>query len=182
MYSSLDGSLFALAVLSSPKWLFSPSVSTTTTDINPSHPISCRLLPNQPGAPSPQIPPTCSPSRSSALLRHDSLRRRGSMTIYGSADLSPPSPKFKSCPKSSGVIRQKRSTDTLPSGTYPCTRPEAKKDVDGVKRRKIWDHILERQLSPPKSCKSPSFLSPRLSPTVKLIGHFSDRCFVPGTK
>lgn len=72
------------------------------------------------------------------------------MTVDGSADLSPPSPKLKSRPKSSGVIRQKRSVDSLPSGTYPYTRPEAKKDVDGVKRRKVWDHILERRLFTPE--------------------------------
>ena len=73
------------------------------------------------------------------------------MTVDGSADLSAPSPEeSKTRPKSSGVIRQKRNTDSLPSGTYPYTRPEAKKDVDGVKRRKVWDHALERRLFNPE--------------------------------
>ena len=73
------------------------------------------------------------------------------MTVDGSPDPSPPSPEeFKSRPKSSGVTRQKRNIDSLPSGTYPYTRPEAKKDVDGVKRRKVWDHMLERRLFTPE--------------------------------
>ncbi|KAF9785512.1 hypothetical protein BJ322DRAFT_1063544 [Thelephora terrestris] len=48
------------------------------------------------------------------------------------------------------VVRQKRNVDSLPSGTYPYTRPEAKKDVDGVKRRKVWDHMFERRLFSPE--------------------------------
>ena len=73
------------------------------------------------------------------------------MTVDETADLSPTSPEeFKSRSKSSGVVRQKRSIDQLPSGTYPYTRPEAKKDVDGVKRRKVWDHMLERRLFSPE--------------------------------
>jgi len=73
------------------------------------------------------------------------------MTVDGSADLSPASSEeFKSRPKSSGAIRQKRSLDFLPPGTYPYTRPEAKKDVDGVKRRKVWDHMLERRVFTPE--------------------------------
>ena len=73
------------------------------------------------------------------------------MTVDGSADLSTPGPEERnSRPKSSGVIRQKRTIDSLPSGTYPYTRPEAKKDVDGVRRRKVWDHVLERRLFTPE--------------------------------
>ena len=50
--------------------------------------------------------------------------------------------------------------------------------IDGIKRRKVWDHVLERRPSPPKSCKSPLLFSPHVcSPAVKLIGHISDRCF-----
>jgi hypothetical protein len=73
------------------------------------------------------------------------------ITVDGSADLSAPSPEeYKPRPKSSGVVRQKRNVDSLPSGTYPYTRPEAKKDVDGVKRRKVWDHMFERRLFSPE--------------------------------
>lgn len=72
------------------------------------------------------------------------------MTVDESPDLSPPSPEPNSRPKSSGVIRQKRNTEALAPGTYPYTRPEAKKDVDGVRRRKVWDHILERRLFTPE--------------------------------
>ena len=73
------------------------------------------------------------------------------VTTDGSAHGSPPGPEeFKSRPKSSGVVRQKRSIDFLPPATYPYTRPEAKKDVDGVKRRKVWDHMLERRLFTPE--------------------------------
>ena len=73
------------------------------------------------------------------------------VTTDGSADLSPPSPKeFKPRPKSSGVVRQKRNAHLLPPATYPYTRPEAKKDVDGVKRRKVWDHMLERRVFTPE--------------------------------
>lgn len=73
------------------------------------------------------------------------------VTTDGSAHGSPPGPEeFKSRPKSSGVVRQKRSIDLLPPATYPYTRPEAKKDVDGVKRRKVWDHMLERRLFTPE--------------------------------
>lgn len=69
----------------------------------------------------------------------------------GSAGLSPPGPELsKSRPKSSGAIRQKRNIDSLSPATYPYTRPEAKKDVDGVKRRKVWDHMLERRLFSPE--------------------------------
>lgn len=71
------------------------------------------------------------------------------MTVDGSADLSSPG-EHKLRPKSSGVIRQKRNVDSLPSGTYPYTRPEAKKDVDGVRRRKVWDHVLERRVFTPE--------------------------------
>jgi len=38
----------------------------------------------------------------------------------------------------------------LSPGTYPYTRPEAKKDVDGVKRRKVRDHMFERRLLTPE--------------------------------
>lgn len=73
------------------------------------------------------------------------------MTVDDSPDLSAESPEeSKSRPKSSGVVRQKRNVDSFPSGTYPYTRPEAKKDVDGVKRRKVWDHVLERRLFSPE--------------------------------
>ncbi|KAF9650486.1 hypothetical protein BDM02DRAFT_3092899 [Thelephora ganbajun] len=73
------------------------------------------------------------------------------ITVDGSARLSSQGPEeFKSRLKSSGVIRQKRNIDSLQPGTYPYTRPEAKKDVDGVKRRKVWDHMLERRLFTPE--------------------------------
>jgi len=46
------------------------------------------------------------------------------------------------------------------------------------KRRKVWDRILERRPSSPKSCKSPLLLSPHICfPAVKLIDHILDRCF-----
>lgn len=89
---------------------------------------------------------------SSALARLSPLSEpevQSPMTVDGSADLPSPG-ESKSRPKSSGVIRHKRQTDTLPSGTYPYTRPEAKKDVDGVRRRKVWDHVLERRLFTPE--------------------------------
>ena len=73
------------------------------------------------------------------------------VTTDGSTYGSPSGPEeFKSRPKASGVVRQKRSIDLLPPATYPYTRPEAKKDVDGVKRRKVWDHMLERRLFTPE--------------------------------
>ena len=73
------------------------------------------------------------------------------ITVDGSPDLSTPSPEdSKSPPKPTGVVRHKRTVHSLPSGTYPYTRPEAKKDVDGVKRRKVWDHVLERRLFTPE--------------------------------
>jgi len=79
------------------------------------------------------------------------LEAQSPVTTDGSAGLSPPSSdQYKPRPKSSGVVRQKRSIDSLPPATYPYTRPEAKKDVDGVKRRKVWDHMLERRLFTPE--------------------------------
>ena len=153
MYPSLDGSPFALPTIpdmallavgqydydwyqpDSSDVLSAPAESTWCTE--PSDPPSL-LSDSLQCSSDAQLSPLSEPEGQSP------------MTVDGSADLSPPSPELKSRPKSSGVIRQKRSVDSLPSGTYPYTRPEAKKDVDGVKRRKVWDHILERRLFTPE--------------------------------
>jgi len=99
---------------------------------------------------------------------------RSPVTVDGSADLSPPGPKFKSHPPSpaGSSVRSRTSTPFRLEIILKLAR------IDGVKRCTVWDHILERRPSPPKSCKSPLLFSPHIcSPAVKLISHISDRCF-----
>lgn len=149
MYPTLDGSPFvlptipdmALLAIGQYDW-FQPESSDMLSA--PAESTWCTGLPD---------------SSSSELLQYPSAARlsplsdpeaQSPMTVDESPDLSPPGPEFKSRPKSSGVVRQKRNTDTLTPGTYPYTRPEAKKDVDGVRRRKVWDHVLERRLFTPE--------------------------------
>ena len=164
MYTSFDGHPFALPTIPDiallalgqydwyqpePSDIFSAQAEPTwcSQSIDPANSLSDAFQPP-------------SASRLSPLSEPEV---QSPMTIDGSADISAPSPgEPKSRPKSSGVIRHKRNPDSLPSGTYPYTRPEAKKDVDGVRRRKVWDHILERRLFTPEELYvfSPRFLLP----------------------
>ena len=100
--------------------------------------------------PSNSLSESLQPSSVARLSPESDSEAQSPMTVDGSADLPPPSPESKSRLKSSGVVRQKRNIDSFLPGTYPYTRPEAKKDVDGVKRRKVWDHMLERRLFTPE--------------------------------
>ena len=137
MSLTLDGSPFALptipdmALLAIGQFDWYPAEPTGCTE-----PLGSSLSPSE-------LMPFSSPL--------PELEAQSPLTADGSPELSPPSSdQFKSRPKSSGVVRQKRNIDLLPPATYPYTRPEAKKDVDGVKRRKVWDHMLERRLFTPE--------------------------------
>lgn len=152
MYPTLDGSPFALptipdmALLAIGQYDWYPQDASDIVSA-PSEPAWCSDPINTSNSLSEAFQ-FASATRLSPLSEPEA---QSPMTVDESADLSTPSSdEFKSRPKSSGVIRQKRNIDSIKSGTYPYTRPEAKKDVDGVKRRKVWDHILERRLFTPE--------------------------------
>jgi hypothetical protein len=152
MFPTLDGSPFALPTIPDMALLAIGQYDWSQPDTSamvsaPPEPTWC----TDPLGHSNSLSETLHFSSAAHLSPLSDPEAQSPVTTDGSPDLSPQSSEeFKSRPKSSGVVRQKRSVDLLPPGTYPYTRPEAKKDVDGVKRRKVWDHMLERRLFTPE--------------------------------